>query len=130
MWNESYYIKDHLGSTRAVVDDGGNVLETFDYYPFGLLMPQRNSAGANTLEKFTGKERDTEAGVNLDYFWARYYDGAIGKWLGIDPLVDQYPSLSPYNYAANNPLFFVDPNGKEIWIHYQGEEQRLRYRLV
>mgnify|MGYP001472036758 CR=1 FL=1 len=127
-----YYITDHLGSTRAVVDDGGTVLETFDYYPFGLLMPKRNTAGANTIEKFTGKERDEEGGLNLDYFGARFYNPALGKWLGVDPLADQYPSLSPYNYAANNPLFFVDPNGKEIWIHYQdeeGEEQRLRYEV-
>jgi len=74
-----YYITDHLGSTRAVVDDGGNVLETFDYYPFGLLMPKRNTAGANTLEKFTGHELDDEGGLNLFYAGARYLDPVLSR---------------------------------------------------
>ena len=95
-----------------MVDTLGNLLETFDYYPFGLLMPQRNSAGANTLEKFTGKERDTEAGVNLDYFGARYYDPAIGRWHSVDPMADEYPSWSSYTYTLNNPVNFFDPNGE------------------
>jgi len=109
-----YYISDHLGSTRAVVDNNGNVLETFDYYPFGLLMPKRNTAGANTLEKFTGKERDTEGNLNLDYFGARYYDPAIGKFLAIDPLVEVYPGWTPYHYVLNNPISNIDPTGKYV----------------
>ena len=60
-----YYITDHLGSTRAVVDDNGIILETQDY-PFGLLMPSRDGGTNTTLEKFTGKERDEAIG--LDYF--------------------------------------------------------------
>lgn len=107
-----YYITDHLGSTRAVVDNSGNVLETFDYYPFGLLMPKRNTAGANTLEKFTGKERDTEANLNLDYFGARYYDAALGRWHGVDPKASKRPGISPYNYVQNNPLVRIDPDGQ------------------
>ena len=118
-----YYITDHLGSTRAVVDEAGNVLETFDYYPFGLLMPKRNTAGANTIEKFTGKERDTEAHLNLDYFGARYYDAALGRWQGVDPLLSKgktsklinegYLSKSPYNYVSNNPVLIIDPDGMQ-----------------
>jgi RHS repeat-associated protein len=108
-----YYITDHLGSTRAVVDDGGNVLETFDYYPFGLLMPKRNTAGANTIEKFTGKERDTEGNLNLDYFGARYYDPALGRWTSVDPKADKYPEWSPYTYTLDNPINLFDPDGKD-----------------
>lgn len=104
-------MKDHLGSTRAVVDNNGAVLETFDYYPFGLLMPKRNTAGANTIEKFTGKERDTEGNLNLDYFGARYYDAALGRWHGVDPLADAYSAWSPYNYTLNNPINYADPTG-------------------
>lgn len=74
MW---YYLKDHLGSTRAVVDNNGNVLETFDYYPFGLLMPKRSSTSGNTIEKFAGKERDERDGFKLDYFGIRYYDAEV-----------------------------------------------------
>jgi hypothetical protein len=60
-----YHITDHLGSTREVVNNNGAWVETFDYYPFGLLMPGRNTASAETREKFTGHERDDEVG--LDY---------------------------------------------------------------
>lgn len=107
-----YYLTDHLGSTRAVVDDAGTVLETFDYYPFGLLMPKRNTAGANTIEKFTGKERDEEGGLNLDYFGARYYDPAISRWLSVDPLAKRYPEWSPYSYTLGNPINVIDPDGR------------------
>lgn len=92
------------------MDDAGNVLETFDYYPFGLLMPKRSSTTGNTIEKFTGKERDEAIG--LDYFGARYLDPALGRWLSVDPLASDYPSLSPYNYVENDPINLIDPDGR------------------
>ena len=109
-----YYITDHLGSTRAVVDNSGNVLETFDYYPFGAPMPGRYSQSGNTLERFTGKERDNEANLNLDYFGARYYDTALGRWHSVDPKAKDYPAWSPYNYTMNNPMIFIDPDGQSV----------------
>ncbi|RMF54607.1 MAG: hypothetical protein D6748_16235 [Calditrichaeota bacterium] len=76
--NKFYYLKDHLGSTRAVVNASGTVVEAHDYFPFGLLMPRRTyQSGSETKEKFTGKERDSETG--LDYFGARYYSPALGR---------------------------------------------------
>lgn len=92
------------------MDDSGNVLETFDYYPFGLLMPKRSSTTGNTLEKFTGKERDEAIG--LDYFGARYLDPALGRWLSVDPLAKRYPEWSPYSYALGNPINVFDPDGR------------------
>jgi RHS repeat-associated protein len=59
--------------------------------------------------KFSGKERDVESGY--DYFGARYYDARIGRFLSIDPHSRRYPALSPFNYAINNPLAYLDPNG-------------------
>ena len=107
-----YYVKDHLGSTRAVVDTLGNLLETFDYYPFGLLMPKRNTASANTTEKFSGKELDENTGQY--YFGARYYDPALGRFFVPDRFAEKYPDLTPYHYTANNPVLFVDVNGDSI----------------
>ncbi|MGM0589438.1 MAG: RHS repeat-associated core domain-containing protein [Bacteroidota bacterium] len=72
---------------------------------------QRSTQSSGTLEQFTGKERDTEADLNLDYFGARYYDAAVGRWNGVDPLANKRPSLSPYNYVQNNPLIRIDPSG-------------------
>lgn len=108
-----YYIKDHLGSTRAVIDNSGTVVEAHDYYPFGLRIPARSyTTGEETKEKFTGKERDSETG--LDYFGARYYWPAGGRWLAVDPLAEKYPEWSPYNYTLNNPINNFDPDGREV----------------
>ena len=60
---------------------------------------------------FSSKERDAETG--LSYFGARYYSSDLSVWLSVDPMSDEYPSLSPYTYCANNPVKLVDPNGEE-----------------
>ena len=63
-------------------------------------------------QSFTGKERDSETGFS--YFGARYYDSDIlTGWLSVDPMADKYPSLSPYNYCAWNPIRLVDPDGED-----------------
>lgn len=109
-----------LGSTRTVVDDKGNLLETHDYYPFGAqtcppagVMPGRSyTSGTPTKEKFTGKERDSKTG--LDYFGARYYLPAYGRWNSYDPLADDpaQVDISPYAYSWNNPTNVTDPDGR------------------
>ena len=60
----------------------------------------------------TGKEKDSETGYY--YFGARYYNSDLSLWLSVDPMADKYPSLSPYNYCAWNPMKIVDPDGREI----------------
>ncbi len=113
-WDSSqlcYYITDHLGSTRAVVDQAGAVKENRDYYPFGLEMPDRSST-SDYPYKYTGHERDKETGINLDYMLARGYDPVTGRFLQIDPYARLYPNLSPYTYALNNPILYNDPTGK------------------
>ena len=70
------YHPDLLGSTRSVVN-GATVTESYDFEPFGLLMPGRSLLGG-TKEGFTGKELDSETG--LTYFGARYYLTALGRW--------------------------------------------------
>jgi RHS repeat-associated protein len=61
---------------------------------------------------FTGKELDSE--TNLQYFGARYYMAALGRWGAVDPLADQYAGHSPYNYVLGNPLSFIDPDGRQV----------------
>lgn len=62
--------------------------------------------------KFTGKERDAES--NLDYFGARYYESLTGRWLQVDPMSEEYPSWSSYNYVMDNPITFFDVNGDTV----------------
>lgn len=94
----SYITSDMLGSVRAIASAAGDINECYDYLPFGRMLSaadnQRNSPGcfqsdpdnlidSSTPQKFTGKERDAETG--LDFFEARYYSGAQGRFLSVDP---------------------------------------------
>ena len=76
-------------------------------------MPGRstNVGYGHALYKFTGKERDREAGIGLDYFGARYYDPEIGRWLSVDPLHRIYLNITPYHYTKNNPINRIDRYG-------------------
>jgi RHS repeat-associated protein len=87
-----------------------------DYSPFGVQLDGRTIQGDFYRRGFNGMEKDDEVkgGGNSYDFGARMYDARVGRWLTIDPLLRKYPSLSPYNFVSNNPLIFVDPNGKEI----------------
>jgi len=121
-----YVAADGLGSTRAVVDSAGNVKKRYDYLPFGEEL-YAGVGGRTTAtgyqsqedalgEKFTGKERDAESG--LDYFGFRYLSSAQGRWTSPDePFADQHPedpqSWNLYGYVRNNPLKNTDPNGKD-----------------
>jgi RHS repeat-associated protein len=106
----SFYHTDLLGSTRAVtLGTTGAVVESYDFEPWGLLMPGRTLAGP-TKEGFSGKEHDVETG--FDYFGARYYMPALGRWASVDPVGDAFSGWSPYVYTFNNPLRLTDPDGR------------------
>jgi RHS repeat-associated protein len=113
VYKKYFYIKDHLGSTRAVLDPDKEIVEANNFYPFGLQMPGKHyvSSYPQTKEGFTGKEKDSD--TNWMYFGARYYDPALGKFLSVDPHAGSYPSLSSYHYVGNNPLNYVDPTGMD-----------------
>lgn len=64
--------------------------------------------------KYNGKEHQDELGLGLYDYGFRNYDPALGRWLNPDPLSEEYSSWSPYNYAVNNPVYFLDPNG--LWV--------------
>jgi RHS repeat-associated protein len=108
-----FSVKENLSSTRAVVDEAGDVVEAYDYYPFGLQSRSYKEKG-NPLTKvtFTGKEQDIES--NLHYFGARYYDAGAGRWLSVDPLADSYYAWSAYNCSMNDPFNKYDPDGQFV----------------
>jgi RHS repeat-associated protein len=83
-----------------------------------MLVPGRHGedASANYRYGFNGKEMDDEVkgeGNSYDY-GARMYDPRIGRWSKPDPKEIKYPSYSPYNYALNNPIYYLDPDGRDI----------------
>jgi len=81
--------------------------------PFGELFIEERTTW-NTPYKFSAKELDGETGYS--YFGARYYDPNISIWLSVDPLSDKYPGHSPYVYTLNNPIMFIDPDGRYTWF--------------
>ena len=117
-----YYHGDHLGSSAYLTDEAGAITQTLNYLPYGEdWVDVHNNPNYLSRYKYNGKEKDPESG--LHYYGARYYDSDISQWLSIDPMADKYPSLSPYNYCADNPVILVDPDGREIdWVEDKNEK--------
>ena len=84
-----------------------------NYYPFGLTHKGYNTEKRGRTHKYGygGKEENQELGLEWLDFSARNYDAALGRWMNIDPLADQMRRHSPYNYAFDNPIYFIDPDG-------------------
>ena len=124
-----YLTADMLGSTRMETDSTGTPVSNMDYLPFGGEIASGTagrdatfgggsypSAPVGVSLKFTGKERDAETG--LDYFGARYFSGAQGRFTSADPKMFPHDITDPqswnkYSYTRNNPLRYVDPDGED-----------------
>ena len=95
------------GSTRQVV-------ETNDYYPFGKRWDSSSSVTSpDNRFRFNGKEDQAEFGTPYSDYGARQYSSFNGRWLTVDPLAEKYYSSSPYAFCGNNPVNFVDLDGRD-----------------
>ena len=107
-----FFHSDHLGSTSYITDLSGEVSQHVEYFPYGGIMTEeRNNAVSegNTPYLFNGKELDLETG--LYYYGARYMEPYGSIWYGVDPLTEEKPWASGYNFVQNNPIMRFDPNG-------------------
>ncbi len=132
-----FFMTDHLGSVRAVADSEGNVLHTYDYYPYGediaesasAVSPSAQECSSGTLSsepengssstagaslqpyRFNGKESQKFAGLPYLDYGARYYHPLSSRWTTMDPMAEKYYSVSPYAFCSGNPVNFVDVDG-------------------
>ena len=107
----NYTLTDHLGSVRALVDANGTLLEQNDYYPFGSQHVNASYASSDNRYTFSGKESQDLLDLNTYDFGARMYDGNTARWATVDPLCEDYYSLSLYNYCGSNPVINIDVVG-------------------
>ncbi|MDN5213341.1 DUF6443 domain-containing protein [Fulvivirgaceae bacterium BMA12] len=117
--NESGQIVETFFDDFKITHTKSPIISADDYYPFGLAIKQNSYQRESDTEqryKYNGKELQPELGLNWHDYGARMYDAAIGRWHVVDPLADKYWDFSPYNYTANNPILFIDPDGKNISI--------------
>jgi RHS repeat-associated protein len=109
----SYYIEDYLGNTRVLYfvdgDCGRSKLEyVADFFPYGKILREYV---CDDKERFISTEHERDQETRFDYRGARYFDSEVGRFLSVDPLVENYPSWSAYHYVADNPITFIDPSG-------------------
>jgi RHS repeat-associated protein len=108
-----YNLSDHLGNVRYSFDVNSSgivgLTQRDDYYPFGLRIAKQVSSLENKY-LYNGKEIQPES--NLYDYGARFYDPVIARFTTVDPLAEKMRRYSPYNYALDNPIRFIDPDGR------------------
>ena len=120
-----YYLKDHQGNNRVVINQAGTVEQVTHYYPFGGLMGESTSGGVQPY-KYNGKELDRVHGLDLFDYGARHYDAVLGRWHSVDPMASEREWLSPYNFCSLNPISRIDPTGAlDDW--YETPEGEKKY---
>ena len=111
-----YYTQDHLGNNRAVIDEGGNVKQVTNYYPFGGVFSTTAYNRGDDLQpyKYNGKELDRTHGLDWYDYGARNYDAIVPCFTSMDRFCEKYYHMSPYAYCGNNPMKYIDINGDSI----------------
>ena len=129
--NYHFYIKDHAGNVRVVVNQAKQTKQKNDYYPFGALVGAMT--GVNYQQyRYGTKELVRLFGLDMYDSQARWYDAATARFTTMDPLMEKYYHVSPYAYCMNNPVNAVDPDGRDwyknnqtsYYTWYDGDEAR------
>ncbi|MDD2982848.1 MAG: RHS repeat-associated core domain-containing protein [Crocinitomicaceae bacterium] len=125
----TYELSNHLGNVLSVISDKpipsfeheelagmlADVRVAQDYSPFGVTLSGRSfEVDGGYRYSFQGQESDDEVkgrGNSYD-FGARMYDSRLGRFFAVDPLASKFPSISPYAFCIDNPIYFVDPDGR------------------
>nr|WP_202704445.1 RHS repeat-associated core domain-containing protein [Flavobacterium sp. UGB4466] len=139
--DKTYEFSNHLGNVLSVITDrplfaqnGQNysfnpdVLSFSDYYPFGMLVPNRHGSSDSYRYGFQGQEKDDELkgeGNSLNYTF-RMHDPRVGRFFTIDPLTHKYPFYSPYHFSSNSPIMSVELEGLETSTLVKEKEKAIK----
>ncbi|MCW0448581.1 hypothetical protein NB706_001415 [Xanthomonas sacchari] len=107
----AYFLSDALGSTRALTNASGSLIQRYDYTPYGQT--SQASAGTTNPYQYTGRELDKSG---LLYYRARYYNPAIGRFISEDSYGFGGGDANFYAYALGNPISVNDPTGHVAWL--------------
>ncbi len=108
----NYFLTDHLGSVRVIVDAAGDVKERNDYYAFGAKHIRSDYPQSGNRYDYNGKEDQTTGDLKFLDYGARMYDTRLGRWFNVDPLAEKLQHQSPYAYCNNDPVNYADPDGQ------------------
>jgi RHS repeat-associated protein len=129
-----YNYTDHLGNVRVSYEKDAatglaKIVDEKNYYPFGLAHVGYNSIVSTKKSpyQFNCKQTLGFGYENMIDFGARNYMADIGRWGCVDPLAENGHTWSPYNYALNNPVYFIDPDGKWITVYDWDSGTSYRY---
>lgn len=118
-----FYIRDHLGNNRIVANAGASIIQSSQFYPFGMAFAEGTTTEQGKQPyKYNGKELDQSHGLNQYDYSARLLDNAYGRFPTVDPHSENYYSWSPYAYVMNNPMNATDPTGMDYWSTNDPEE--------
>ncbi len=107
--NVTWFLTDHLGTIRDLVDNSGDVVNHLTYDSYGNVVSETN-ATVDSRYRFTGREWDEE--IELYYYRARYYNGETGRFISVDPISFDSGTYNLYGYVDNNPVNAIDPSGQ------------------
>ena len=116
-----YFVRDYLGSVRAIVNAQGQRLEAIDYMPYGSRWKDPMRLVTDNRYLFNGKEWQPTGDLDVLDYGARQYDPELGRWFNPDPVMQ---FLNPYTFCANDPVNLVDPDGRRLPIKIGDGEYR------
>ena len=125
-WIYEYNLTYHLGNVRVVIRKGANnlaeLIQQKHYYPFGMEISNISLGTGTNKYLYNGKEIQDDFNLYWYDYGARFYDPQLGRWHSVDPLAEKYINQSPYHFSGNNPIRFIDFDGRSYgdFINEQG----------